>query len=174
MLRGGPASLFVSPLPMRSLACAAALAAALLLACQRGEAPPAPPRPKLDVADAKRIASGKTVYAQHCAACHGVNLEGQPEWKRLGPDGRMPAPPHDASGHTWHHPDAYLIRITRDGFTPGVDRPAGYQSNMPAFGKLLSELDIVAALTYIKSTWPIDHQDWQEATNKPGAKLVPH
>ena len=28
--------------------------------------------------------------------------------KRL-PNGRLPAPPHDVSGHTWHHPDQVLI-----------------------------------------------------------------
>jgi hypothetical protein len=25
------------------------------------------------------------------------------------PDGKLPAPPHDASGHTWHHADAQLF-----------------------------------------------------------------
>lgn len=148
--------------------CAGALAAGAWLYAGTSDA--TPQRPTLDIGDAALVATGRAVYARHCTACHGAQLEGQPDWKRLGADGRLPAPPHDASGHTWHHPDAYLIRIVRDGFTPGVDRPAGYRSNMPAYRSVLGDAEIVAVLTYIKSTWPIDYQDWQEATNKPGAK----
>ena len=47
------------------------------------------------------VALGKRIYAEHCASCHGANLEGQPNWRIRKPDGRMPAPPHDSSGHTW-------------------------------------------------------------------------
>ncbi|ALD90605.1 hypothetical protein CR3_1373 [Cupriavidus gilardii CR3] len=64
----------------------------------------------------------------------------------------MPAPPHDASGHTWHHADAVLFAITKHGLVPGVTAPAGYVSDMPAFDR--SDDDIVAVLAYIKSTWP--------------------
>ncbi|WP_234841811.1 cytochrome c [Sinorhizobium meliloti] len=64
-------------------------------------------------ASAATIARGKTLYAERCAACHGANLEGQRHWKSQLPPGRMPAPPHDASGHTWHHPDGVLFRITK-------------------------------------------------------------
>ncbi|MBB3007376.1 c-type cytochrome [Cupriavidus alkaliphilus] len=66
----------------------------------------------------------------------------------------MPAPPHDASGHTWHHPDAVLFAITKNGLVAGVTAPEGYVSDMPAFGQLLSDQDIVAVLAHIKSTWP--------------------
>lgn len=48
----------------------------------------------------QRIALGKTVYDASCASCHGAKLEGQPDWRNRRPDGRLPAPPHDASGHT--------------------------------------------------------------------------
>ncbi|WP_436088924.1 c-type cytochrome [Pararhizobium sp. LjRoot255] len=75
---------------------------------------------------------GKTLYAKHCATCHGANLEGQRDWKRPLPSGRMPAPPHDASGHTWHHADGVLFRITREGpaavvggVTEAICRPSG-------------------------------------------------
>ena len=124
----------------------------------------------LDVNDGTKVTLGKKVYSQHCAACHGANLEGQPNWKQLGPDGRLPAPPHDESGHTWHHPDSYLIHVVKESLTPGVDKPIGYQNNMPAFGQVLSDGEITAVLTYIKSTWSIDYQEWQEETNKPAKK----
>ena len=52
---------------------------------------------------------GKTVYMENCASCHGAVLEGQANWQQRDSDGYMPAPPHDASGHTWHHPSSYLF-----------------------------------------------------------------
>jgi len=66
----------------------------------------------------------------------------------------MPAPPHDESGHTWHHPDAVLFGITKHGLIPGKYAPPSYRSDMPAFGGTLSDEDIWAVLAYIKSSWP--------------------
>ena len=47
------------------------------------------------------LAGGRILYKEHCASCHGAKLEGQPNWRRIGKDGLLPAPPHDATGHTW-------------------------------------------------------------------------
>jgi mono/diheme cytochrome c family protein len=105
--------------------------------------------------DARLVARGAELYGAHCAACHGAKLEGQPNWRERGPDGLLPAPPHDASGHTWHHPDALLIRITRDGVGAVVGDP-GYRSAMPVYRGVLSDEDIVAVLSWIKSRWPAD------------------
>ena len=98
------------------------------------------------------LALGERLYAQHCASCHGANLEGQPDWRKRLPNGRFPAPPHDASGHTWHHPDEVLFAITKHGLVPPY-APAGYQSDMPAFGGKLSDPEIRAVLAYIESRW---------------------
>jgi mono/diheme cytochrome c family protein len=106
-------------------------------------------------ADPAQIALGHRVYQAHCASCHGVNLEGQPDWQRRRPDGRLPAPPHDPGGHTWHHPDAQLVEITRDGFARIMP---GYETDMPAFGGILSEDEIIAVIAYIRSTWPPEIQ----------------
>jgi mono/diheme cytochrome c family protein len=102
--------------------------------------------------DPAQVALGQKLYAQHCAACHGAKLEGQPDWRRRLPNGRMPAPPHDESGHTWHHPDAVLFGITKDGLVPPY-APRDYQSDMPAFGGTLSDEEIRAVLAYIKGHW---------------------
>ena len=102
--------------------------------------------------DKAKIALGGTIYTRHCASCHGSRLEGQPDWRRRKADGRMPAPPHDESGHTWHHPDGVLIGITKQGLVPPF-APRGYQSDMPAFGGMLSDDDILAVITFIKSHW---------------------
>jgi hypothetical protein len=75
--------------------------------------------------DPAQLASGQKVYAQHCAACHGAKLEGQPNWRARLPNGRMPAPPHDDGGHTWHHPEEVLFGITKYGLVPPY-APPGY------------------------------------------------
>jgi mono/diheme cytochrome c family protein len=103
--------------------------------------------------EAAAIAKGEKLYAQHCASCHGAKLEGQPDWRRRLPSGRMPAPPHDATGHTWHHPVRVLFEITKYGVVP-PNAPVGYQSDMPAFGGTLSDEEIRATLAFIESRWP--------------------
>jgi mono/diheme cytochrome c family protein len=100
----------------------------------------------------EQLALGQQIYAQHCAACHGAKLEGQPNWRQRLPNGRMPAPPHDESGHTWHHPDSVLFGITKQGLTPPY-APPGYESDMPAFAGMLSDDEIRAVLAYISSHW---------------------
>lgn len=112
--------------------------------------------PRIDPTDAAQVAEGEALYRRHCASCHGANLEGQPDWRTRLPSGRLPAPPHDASGHTWHHSDAALLQIVRDG--PAFYASLGVQTDMPAFGTLLSDGDMAAVIAYIKSTWPAEIQ----------------
>ena len=99
----------------------------------------------------EQIVLGQETYAANCASCHGESLEGQPDWRRRLDTGRMPAPPHDETGHTWHHTDQSLFKITKLGVAAIVP---GYESDMPAFGDVVSDAEITATLAYIKSTWP--------------------
>lgn len=126
------------------------------------------PKAGADPNDVVQIAQGKAVYAEQCASCHGVRLEGQPDWQTRKPNGRLPAPPHDASGHTWHHPDADLFKITKQGVAAFA--PPGYESDMPAFGGALGDAEIWAVLAYIKSSWPEEirrrHATLSESTRK--------
>jgi mono/diheme cytochrome c family protein len=108
----------------------------------------------------KQIAQGQALYGVRCASCHGKNLEGQPNWKTPLPNGRMPAPPHDKSGHTWHHSDGALAGVTKLGLKPFAGD--NYESDMPVFGTILSDEEIHAILTYIKSTWPERERAYQE------------
>ena len=98
------------------------------------------------------LALGQRLYARNCASCHGANLEGQPDWKHRLASGRMPAPPQDVTGHTWHHSDQDLFSIVREGVAAVVGE--GYESDMKAFGGVLSDDEIRATLAYIESTWP--------------------
>jgi mono/diheme cytochrome c family protein len=122
----------------------------MLAACGDAAAPGDDPR--ADPGDTAKVARGAALYSQQCASCHGAKLEGQPDWRKRLPNGRMPAPPHDESGHTWHHSDAVLFGITKNGLVP-PHAPKDYESDMPAFGGKLSDDEIWAVLAYIKSHW---------------------
>ena len=102
--------------------------------------------------DPQVASAGRDLYMKHCASCHGANLEGQPEWRSSGPDGRLPAPPHDETGHTWHHTDQVLFDLTKHGAAAFVG--PGFDSAMPAFDGVLGDAEIVAVLSFIKSSWP--------------------
>ena len=120
---------------------------------------------ELEVRD---IEAGRGLYAETCAACHGADLEGQPEWRTPDEDGILPAPPHDATGHTWHHDNALLLEYTKFGgqaalAARGINDSA---SGMPAFKEVLSDEDIWDILAYIRSTWPPREQAVQASRNR--------
>ncbi len=122
-----------------------------------------------DAGNPQQVALGKRVYAQQCASCHGVRLEGQPNWRSRNSDGTLPAPPHDASGHTWHHPDGQLFALTKDGGQ--ATAPPGFTSAMPGFGAALKDDEIWAVLAYIKSRWPRKIRDRQDGINQRAKKM---
>jgi mono/diheme cytochrome c family protein len=144
---------------------------ALLLACQAAE-PVMPSRlpalvsegiapvPTLDPA---QLAQGEVVYDTYCAACHGVNLEGEADWRLPAEDGSFRSPPHDETGHTWHHSDRLLVESIKEG---GQRLPPNLgTSKMPPFGAVLTDAEITAVLAYIKSHWPADIQAAQWEIN---------
>ncbi|MDH3602655.1 MAG: cytochrome c [Candidatus Tectomicrobia bacterium] len=66
--------------------------------------------------------------------------------------GGYPAPPHDETGHTWHHPDAFLFRIPKHGGQASA--PRDFRRHIPPFKEVLTDEEIWAILAYIKSRWP--------------------
>ena len=100
---------------------------------------------------AGEIADGQALYEANCAACHGLQGEGQPNWQQANAEGIFPAPPHDGSGHTWHHPDPLLLRIIAEGGqTPG--------STMPGYAETMTRAEMEAVLAYIKTFWSPEQQ----------------
>ena len=120
---------------------------------------------RADANDPQLVALGQTVYEAECAACHGINLEGQANWRERNGNGRLPAPPHDETGHTWHHPDAMLFDIVKLGVAK-MTNLEGYESDMPGYEDKLGDEEIWAVIAYIKSTWPLQIRARQAEINK--------
>ena len=117
------------------------------------------------------LSMGERLYQENCASCHGANLEGQPDWRSRLPNGRLPAPPHDASGHTWHHTDRVLLDIVKRGTAAIVEN--GYESDMPGFEEVLTDEEIAAIIDYIKSTWPDRNRASQESRTLADEQVQP-
>ena len=111
--------------------------------------------PPLPTLNPENVSQGEILYAQYCAKCHGADLEGSPNWKKRLPDGSLPPPPHDSSGHTWHHSDELLINITENGGDPADN------SKMTPFKDQLSREEVVAILEFIKSKWGREEREYQ-------------
>jgi mono/diheme cytochrome c family protein len=105
--------------------------------------------------DPKTVSRGEEVYLQYCAACHGDNLEGQPDWQIPLPDGSFRAPPHDSTGHTWHHSDEVLLNIIAEGSNPA------FGGTMQGFTDVIDSPDRLAVLEFIKSHWGQDQREFQ-------------
>ena len=128
------------------------VSAGLLVACQQSTQTAAPQAassagPVSRWYQAQQVARGAKVFRQNCAACHGANAEGAPNWQKPGPDGKYPAPPLNGTAHAWHHPIASL----KDTIRNGTARIGG---SMPPWKDKLSEADIEAAIAWFQSHWP--------------------
>ena len=134
---------------MGMVAMATLAAAVLFVAC--GQKPDSEMR---DVESRNRNSQGEAIFRANCAACHGTNGEGQPNWHIRRPDGVLPAPPLNGDGHTWHHGDGTLYRVVSQGgaIFESPDLP-NYKSGMPPFGETLSHDEIVAVINYVKTLW---------------------
>jgi mono/diheme cytochrome c family protein len=139
------------------------IAIALVTACSSDNKFTADPK------NAAQVALGEKIYNQQCANCHGKQLEGQPNWRKRADNGKLPAPPHDDTGHTWHHPDQTLFEIAKYGMAP-PHAPEGYQSDMPAYEKRLTDEEIWAVLAYIKSRWSTESRRVQSEIDKKSKK----
>ncbi len=98
------------------------------------------------------IEQGQTIYATYCADCHGAELQGETEWKVQNEDGTFRSPPHDETGHTWHHGDPTLLAAIRLGGARFEGAGISGTSPMPAFGEILTTEEATAVLSFIKST----------------------
>ena len=129
-----------------------------LAACSGTEVPSSTPMPTIQTPPAvdaaiepastpgKGSVEGSDLYAANCQVCHGDSN---------GAGGRGGAPIHNDRGHTWHHPDAQLRGWVLNGKL-GFGSPG-----MPALGDKLTEPEVDAILTFIKSWWTNEQRDSQ-------------
>ncbi len=117
--------------------------------------------------DPAAVARGQALYGEHCARCHGANLEGQKGWETRRADGTVPAPPQNETGHTWQHSDRQIFDIVKLG--GGIFSKRGERSEMPSYRDSLSDPDIWAVIAFIKSTWPQEVRDRQLRANMLGS-----
>ncbi len=114
-----------------------------LSACSGGTTPTAT-LPAQEPASSTLIdATGAELYAANCQVCHG-DQQGQ---------GGTGAPSHNQEGHTWHHPDAQLTNWIMNG-------KIGF-GQMPAFKDKLTDPELDAIMTFVKTWWTPDQRDGQ-------------
>jgi len=102
--------------------------------------------------DPVAVSRGAVVYKQHCADCHGRNVDGRGT--------RLPEPLADADFHdfshrfasTLHHgaPRAWFKKIT-GGYTAQTPNSDGTSAEMPAFGDTLAREQVWLVITYLQS-----------------------
>ncbi len=114
-----------------------------LSACSGGTTPTATPPTQEPASSTIIDATGAELYAANCQVCHG-DQQGQ---------GGTGAPSHNQEGHTWHHPDAQLTDWIMNG-------KIGF-GQMPAFKDKLTDPELGAIMTFIKTWWTPDQRDDQ-------------
>jgi mono/diheme cytochrome c family protein len=129
-----------------------------LAACSGTEVPSSTPMPTIQTPPAvdaaiepastpgKGSVEGSDLYAANCQVCHGDSN---------GAGGRGGAPIHNDRGHTWHHTDAQLRGWVLNG------KLGSRSAGMPALGDKLTEPEVDAILTFIRSWWTTEQRDSQ-------------
>jgi mono/diheme cytochrome c family protein len=140
----------------------ALLSAATSLATAQAAAKPMDREPKT---------AGQALYLKYCASCHGAEGEGQSNWQKPNELGELPAPPHNAEGHTWRHSDSELFRMIADGWRDPFNRTK--RLTMPPFKEILAEQEIADVITYLKTLWSAEQQQFQHEETSSQAMSTP-
>lgn len=109
--------------------------------------------------DPKQVETGRKIYQQYCASCHGPRGRVEGDWEQPNAQGELPPPPHDAEGHTWKHSDAMLYRMVSEGWRDPFNKTG--RLTMPAFGEQLSPRQICDVIIYLKTLWTSEQREFQ-------------
>jgi mono/diheme cytochrome c family protein len=108
---------------------------------QRDSEPP--PTSQARLVDPSVMETGRKIYAQQCAVCHGDEGEGFPP--------EMPLLAGNQS-ITMSSPVNPIRMVLNGGYAPGTKknpRPHG----MPPFSHILNDEEVAAVVTYIRVAW---------------------
>ncbi len=111
------------------------------------------------------LVQGHVLYTAYCAGCHGDHGQGQFPGAPLEPSpitNRIGAPPHNETGHSWHHSDDLLVRYVLEG---GFTDPAAFYP-MPGFGWRLSVDEARQIVGYIMTLWTDEQRMMQQRTTQ--------
>lgn len=112
----------------------------------------------------EEVAQGRQIYEQYCAACHGLQGEGAPGWKKPDEKGEMPPPPHDETGHTWRHSDRMLFEMIAEGWRHPFNKSD--RLTMPAFENILTDQEIRAVIEYLRTLWTEEQRLYQQSESQ--------
>ncbi|WP_035968007.1 cytochrome c [Bradyrhizobium sp. YR681] len=124
--------------------------------------PPAPSSALPTTESSLLISLGKTVYDKNCASCHGTQGEGKPpHWPPL------------ANNQSIEMQSAVnpIRMVLNGGYPPGTrGNPMPY--GMPPFAGLLSDNEIAAVVSYIRTAWgnrgtPVSAREANELRSAP-------
>lgn len=111
-----------------------------------------------------KLERGRATYERFCASCHGATGAGEKNWLKRNEFGELPAPPHDATGHTWKHSDGMLYRVVREGWRDPFNRTQ--RLTMPPFKEVLKPHEIRDVIDYLKTMWTPEQRKIQQADSK--------
>ncbi len=79
----------------------------------------------------------------------------------------LPAPPHDATRHTWHHDNRLLFDYTKFGGEGLMEagRVIDFRNGMPELADAMGDDEIRDVPARIRSTWPERIREIQAARN---------
>lgn len=111
---------------------------------------------------------GRQNYEVFCAHCHGLAGEGQlaSTIENTLNLGMHTVPPHDASGHTWQHPDQLLLIAIRDG----IENPLSHYV-MAGYGDVMTDGEIMEVINYMKLFWTHDQRRYQALLTERWAEI---
>ncbi len=104
-----------------------------------------------------QVATGRNVFTQNCAVCHGAEAQGaEGDWREKLEDGSFRPPPLNGSAHAWHHPQEILLRVIDYG-------GAAMGGKMPEFIDVLEQEEKLAAIAFFQSYWTDEiYQQWMQ------------
>lgn len=145
--------------------CLALTGVGMLAACSASStpeslaiAPTDSPQRAAQIASDPDLMGGRANYDLLCAHCHGYGGEGQiaSTVQNTRSLGMNTVPPHNATGHTWQHPDQLLIAVIRQG----IQNPLDHYPMRPFEGVMTAD-EITQVLKYIRLWWTDEQRAYQ-------------